>query len=115
MTESDGPVQIDELAAIGVDRWHPFRADCEAVLDHCRHRRYGEAAEHMMRLAAQYKDAWGRNREAWMDFALQLEAVALPGNPLGVRLLRDAVRDVARGRRLSWREKMLERIPLLRN
>lgn len=110
---SEQPAIVDPLDDLGVDRWHPFRADCEKVQEHCRHRRYDEAAEHMLRLASQYRDAWGRNRDEWKTFALLLEAAVLPDNPLGQQMLRDACAKIARGRVLSRNEKRLERIPML--
>jgi len=105
----------DPLDSIGVDRWHPFRADCDALLDNVNARRYDEAAEHMLRLATQYRERpdWDRNRAAWQEFAMQIDAIIdQRRGPLGVRMFRDAVARVARSRRLGYREKALERIPL---
>jgi hypothetical protein len=101
----------DLLAGIGVDKTHPFRKDCEALFENVNRRRYDEAAEHLLRLATQYRERkdWDRNRQAWGEFAMQIDGLvdALRG-PLGVRMFRDAVGKVARSRRLSYTEKRLE-------
>jgi hypothetical protein len=103
-----------ELDGMGVDRWHPFRADCEAIIEHTEHRRHDEAAEHLLRLAAQYRDRWSRNADAWVEFVMGLDKIVHDrGGALRVRMFRDACAKVARSRRLSKAEKRLERVPLL--
>jgi hypothetical protein len=86
---SEQEIITDPLDDLGVDRWHPFRADCVAIQDHCRHRRYDEAGEHMLRLKLRTKPA--RSGPIGLDRADHVARVArlarlIAGELAGVEL-----------------------------
>lgn len=98
------------LDHIGIDRPHPMRNDSLRILEHCADRRYDEAAEHLLRLAHQFRDHWDRNREEWQFFAGQLStAIISTAGAQAELLFRESCAKVVRmKRRLSYDEKRLE-------